>query len=63
MRKAIVVAFLAACGHDGYYVANVYQDATGKLSVQKCAISSADKPEPYDCFNEAVAAPPTGTAR
>jgi hypothetical protein len=58
MRNLIVLAIVAACGDNGYYVANVYQDATGKLSVQKCVISSGDKPDPTECFIEAVGAPP-----
>jgi hypothetical protein len=58
MRKIILVVLVAACGNEGYYVANVYQDGSGTLSVEKCAISVNGKPDPTDCYIEPVGAPP-----
>lgn len=49
---------LAACSPDGYYVANVYEDGSGNLSVQKCAISNNDYPDPSECSIEPVGPAP-----
>ncbi|HUJ59297.1 MAG TPA: hypothetical protein VLX92_12415 [Kofleriaceae bacterium] len=68
MRGLLVVAMLGVFGcttTDGYYVADVYQDGSGNLSVRKCAIQSGgkgDSPDPGDCFVVAVAPPPSRVA-
>lgn len=70
MRTCLLIAIVVAgCtgGPSGYYVANVYQDGSGNLSVQKCAISGENGfPEPGQCHVEAVGPAPRvadGTSR
>lgn len=60
MRTLLITCLvLAACSPEGYYVANVYEDGSGNLSVQKCAISSNNgDPDPSDCSVEPVGPAP-----
>ena len=59
IAAALFVACIAGCSPDGYYVADVYQDAAGHLTVKKCAISNG-YPDPTSCHVEAVERPPVG---